>query len=251
MKRHASLLYLSTLVCSSTVVATDLTEVVVTASRLGDPASMLVSNSASLTAGTLDLVGATHVQEALVRVPGIDLHRNNGQEYLPAIRSPVLSGPGACGSFLMAEDGIPLRPAGFCNVNELFEAHTEQAQRIEVLRGPGNALYGANALHGVVNVIEPASFGRGWRAGLEGGPHDYLRTKLSFGDERLAAALTLDHDGGYRHDSGVDQQKLSMRHRFTGQRAEITSGLTITNLNQETAGFIEGLDAYKDRELAH
>ena len=50
---------------------------------------------------------------------------------LLAIRSPVLTGAGACGAFLLLEDGMPLRPTGFCNVNQLFEANTSQAAAIE------------------------------------------------------------------------------------------------------------------------
>ncbi len=60
---------------------------------------------------------------------------------------------GSCGAFQMSLDGIPLRASGFCNVNQLFEANTEQAGTIEVIRGPGSILYGANALHGAINII--------------------------------------------------------------------------------------------------
>ena len=42
--------------------------------------------------------------------------------------------------FLFLENGIPIRPTGFCNVNELFEVNSEQAQSIEVLRGPVGAV---------------------------------------------------------------------------------------------------------------
>ena len=51
----------------------------------------------------------------------------------------------------MLEDSIPIRPTGFCNVNQLFEVPTELAQSVEVLRGPANALYGSNGLHGTIN----------------------------------------------------------------------------------------------------
>ena len=36
------------------------------------------------------------------------------------------------------------------------EIATEQADAIEVLRGPATALYGSNAVHGTVNVVEAA-----------------------------------------------------------------------------------------------
>jgi outer membrane receptor protein involved in Fe transport len=67
----------------------------------------------------------------------------------------VLTGAGACGAVLVLEDGIPIRPVGSCNVNELFEVNLEQAAAIEVLRGPGSVLYGSSAVHGVINVIPP------------------------------------------------------------------------------------------------
>ena len=53
----------------------------------------------------------------------------------------------------MAWDGISLRAPGFCNINQLFDANTEQAGRIEVIKGPATALYGSNAMHGVINVL--------------------------------------------------------------------------------------------------
>ncbi|MFA5496066.1 MAG: TonB-dependent receptor, partial [Porticoccaceae bacterium] len=113
-----------------------------------------------------------------------------------------------------------------------------------------NALYGSNALHGVINVIQPAAFDSGGRLGLEGGPNDYGRLRLAWGGDDLAFAFTGSRDGGYRDDSGVDQQKLSLGHRYRGAAINVTSGLTAVNLNQETAGFIEGRKAYKDRSLA-
>ena len=64
----------------------------------------------------------------------------------------MLAGAGACGAFLVAEDSLPIRPVGFCNLNEMFELNYEQAGQIEVLRGPGSAMFGASAVHGVVNV---------------------------------------------------------------------------------------------------
>src|SRR5690606_1264437 len=157
---------------STTISADELQEVNVTALRIPVASDSVIGSISALDSSALDVVSAIHIQEALSRLPGVNLHRNNGQEYLPAIRSPVLSGAGACGSFLVAEDGIPLRPAGFCNVNELFESHSEQAASIEVVRGPGNALFGSNALHGVINILEPASFNSAPRIGLEGGANN-------------------------------------------------------------------------------
>jgi len=88
-----------------------------------------------------------HPAEILNSVAGVNIHRGSGQEHLTAIRSPVLTGGAGAGSFLYALDGVPLRAAGFANVNGLLEAPTEIASRIEVFKGPGPADYGSNAVH--------------------------------------------------------------------------------------------------------
>jgi len=105
-----------------------------------------------LAAEALDTISLVHPAEALNRVAGVNIHRGSGQEHLTAIRSPVLTGGAGAGSFLYLEDGVPLRAAGFANVNGLFEAGTEFANKVEVFKGPGPAFYGSNAVHGLINV---------------------------------------------------------------------------------------------------
>ena len=109
---------------ANTATASILEEVVVTANRAEQPLAEVTSNIAVLDAAALGLINQTHINEALQRVAGAWISRGNGQEHLTALRSPVLTGAGACGAFLLAHDGIPLRASGFCNVNELFDAHS-------------------------------------------------------------------------------------------------------------------------------
>lgn len=223
----------------------------VTATRQAQP---LASQTASISVVAMDelqQISHIHINEALARVPGTWLSRGNGQEHLTAIRSAVLTGPGSCGAFYIAEDGVPVRAAGLCNVNQLFDINTEQAARIEVLRGPGTAVHGSDAQHGVINVISasPSSDPQGYLS-LEGGPHDYGRIKFGYSDTLGAHGFVINangsHDGGYKDDSGYDQQKLSARHDLQRGDRQYRTLLTISNLNQETAGFLVGSDAYKD-----
>ncbi len=235
--------------------ASESVEVVVTASkrveaRLDVPASIAVIES-----GELRLLGASHVSEALNRIAGVMIQRGSGQESLTAIRSPVLAGPGACGTFLVLEDGVPLRPVGFCNVNELFEINTGQARSMEVIRGPGTALYGANAVHAIVNVISPdVSSLRPAQLSVEAGADDFLR--LQFGTATGDAARgfgawgSFTRDGGFRADSPVADGKLNLLHERDWRGGELRLRVAGTVLNQETAGFVRGLDAYRDPLLA-
>ncbi len=209
-------------------------------------------------AKTLEWLQAQHFHELMNRVAGSWVVRGSGQEHQTAIRSPVLGGGGACGGFLPLEDGIPVRPAGFCNINQFIELFTGEARAVEVIRGPGNALYGSNALHGTVNVLMPMP-GRGRgddklrpHVGVELGANDFLRARalLPFGPESpWLAAAEFAHDGGFRDSSGHEQGKLHFKRRWSGEGGDFILGLTATDLDQDTAGFIVGEGAYEDPAL--
>jgi outer membrane receptor protein involved in Fe transport len=232
-----------------------LEEIVVTATRRPVPTLETPLSLAAIGPGDVLLVGSTHHSEILNRLPGVMIQRGSGEESLTAIRSPVLTGAGSCGAFLFLENGIPIRPVGFCNVNELFEVNTEQAQAIEVLRGPGTALYGSSAMHGIVNVLQGAPMDRPGRAvGLEAGPSGYGRLKLAGTldaagwDYALAGLYT--HDGGWRVDSGFDEAKFNAAAAGRWRETPARFDLAATWLDQQTAGFITGEDAYRSDELS-
>ena len=235
--------------------ADEIIDEIITTAHRRDSDLDLPGNIAQLSQSQLEDIGLVQIEDALVRVPGAGFQQGNGQEYLPSIRSAVLTGAGACGGFLTAQDNIPLRAAGFCNLNELFEANTEQARRIEIIRGPSNALYGSNALQGVINVLLPeAPKSAQGSFGLEVGANDFRREKLSYGTRSgqhgFLVNMNATHDGGYRDDAYYDQQKLQLRHEYDGDTVDIATTVTASNLNQETAGFVVGTDAYKDRDIA-
>lgn len=228
-------------------------ELVVTGQRRAQPRLEHAGNIEQLGSETLSAVQHQHIHELLTRVSGVWLSRGSGQEHLTAIRSPVLTGPGSCGAFLFLEDGIPIRPPGFCNVNALFEINTEQAQSIEVVRGPGNALYGSNALHGTINVLMPVpGADRIPRLALEIGANDFYRVRADVpfaADSPWLASAVFADDGGFRDDSGYQQAKLHAKHRWDLDDGDFTLAFTATDLDQQTAGFILGEDAYKDPAL--
>lgn len=250
----AALLLWSSLAGAETALLPPLETVVVTGNRAGQVLAQEPGNTAVIDAQALERVRARHVQEALVRVAGANMARGNGQEYLPAVRSPVLTGESGCGSVLSALDGVPLRAAGFCNINELFDAPTEMAGRIEVVRGPGSVMYGSNATHGIVNIITPAVGSEPLSAfSAELGPHDYSLSTLALARRQDAHGLRLDlavsHDGGYQDSSGLEQQKISLLHDYTRDAVSVRTHFSASHLNQDTAGYIEGDEVYKDDAL--
>ncbi len=222
--------------------------VTVTATRDERPLETHPGNVAIIPGDELRFVAATHPSELLARVPGAWVTRGSGQEHLTAIRSPILTGAGACGAFLLLEDSVPVRAPGFCNVNGLFELNLDSAHTVEVVRGPGSARYGSNAMHGLVNALMPRpGVGFPQRIGLEAGGRGYMRASLSNeydGNMRTDASIT--HDDGWRDASGFEIARLNVAWDAGGSEWSAAA----TGLFQETAGFIVGENAYRDRALS-
>lgn len=234
-------------------------EIVVTARRSAAAALDVPGSISRLDGQTLTDLGARHQADALNRVAGVEIQRGSGAESLTAIRSPVLTGPGACGAFLLLEDGVPVRPVGFCNVNGMFELNYEQADAIEVLRGPGPMAYGSNAVHGVVNVLSATPAGAQddplrRAVGLHTGADNYRRVTGEYAARAEQSFLGIygiaTRDGGFRAESGLDEAKLnlSLKRPLSAGMFELRAAGTV--LNQETAGFIRGQDSYRDPTLA-
>jgi outer membrane receptor protein involved in Fe transport len=199
---------------------------------------------ARLEAASLDRLAPTHANEALARIPGAWASRGSGQEQLLALRSPVLTGPGACGAFLVLDDGVPIRPAGFCNVNQLSELNFAQAAGVEVLRGPGSAVHGSNALHGVV-AVRPRLPGEGGGARVEFGSDAYRRALLSLDDgARFRLDANVVDAGSFRADEGYAQQQITAQ--WQPSDGDTRLAFAANRLRQETAGFAFGEGAWRD-----
>jgi len=229
-------------------------EVIVTATRSQQELREFPGSISVVSGNDVALVGATHHAEIMNRAPGTMIQRNSGEESLTAIRSPVLTGPGSCGTFLFLENSIPIRPVGFCNVNELFEVNSEQARSIEVLRGPAGVVYGSGAMHGAVNVIQASPREIHPSFSLEGGPDEFYRGRLALAHQGettdFGGSVVATHDGGWRDNSGLEEQKLSLGLSRAQGQGTLGVQFAATNLNQETAGFIQGFDAYKNESIA-
>ncbi|MGQ8366134.1 TonB-dependent receptor [Glaciecola sp. 1036] len=230
----------------------DVERISVTANRNQQTTSSVNASLSILDKSLIEQINAQHISQVAAFSPGTWISRGNGQEHLTAIRSPVLTGAGSCGAFFMALDGINLRAPGFCNANQLFDVNSEQAQRIEILRGPASTLYGSNALHGVINIISPAAESSNDSLAFSAGAYDTYRLKsdsswqLSDSTQRLLFNIA-DH-GGYQQDSGYSQQKLTFVSQQRIGNWQNTSLLSASHLNQETAGFVQGYKIYQDEQ---
>lgn len=219
-------------------------------SRRQDVGYTTDSSLSVLTATDIQAIGAHHPNELFNRVPGVWVSEGSGQEHLTAIRSPVVTGSGACGAFMVLEDQVPTRPAGFCNVNQLFEVNLLQAQRVDVLRGPGTVTYGSNALHGSISIFTPGPDSSATQdVAVEYGSYDYFRAQTALSGRKLALQANYTDSDSFRDDEHYRQALVNfqMSHEV-GQLSGRTS-MAYARLDQDTAGFILGKNVYKNDKL--
>lgn len=191
-----------------------------------------------------------HPAEALNVVAGVNIQMNSQQEHLIAIRSPVLTGGAGQGSFLLLENGVPMRAPAFGNVNGLIDAHAEISSGVEVVKGPGSARFGSNAVHGLVNYLQPEPGEASSWLDVSASTHERYAVDgvADFDGAEFDAllGLTLSTDKGWRDESGADQQKATLRMKGDIAGWEALASLVHVNLNQETAGYV---DDYEDEDL--
>lgn len=95
--------------------------------------------------------GATSIPEALRMVPGLDVARLGSNRW--AVSSRGFNGRFA-NKLLVQVDGRSIYSKLFSGVFwEAEDLMLEDVERIEVIRGPGAALWGSNAVNGVINII--------------------------------------------------------------------------------------------------
>lgn len=126
-------------------------ETVVTASR-GAQSPLDAPNSTSIiTQQDIRLSGITKIPELLRRLAGVDIMEVNNAQSEVSLRglNQRLSN-----KVLVLVDGrsvyVDLLGATFW---QTLSIGVEDIDRIEVVRGPGSALYGADAVNGVINII--------------------------------------------------------------------------------------------------
>lgn len=95
--------------------------------------------------------GTTTLPEALRLAPGVQVSRIDASRYAITIRGFASR---YAGKLLVLQDGRSLFSSLFSG--SFWEAQDlllEDVERIEVIRGPGGTMWGANAVNGVINII--------------------------------------------------------------------------------------------------
>ena len=150
--------------------------VVITATRSAQPLSSVLADVSVVDRAAIERSGASHVADLLARLPGIEFARNGG----PGSTTSVFVRGNEARHTALYIDGVRLDSQA--TGGALWEQiPLDNVERIEVLRGPAAAVYGSDAVAGVVQVF----------------------TRRGRSDTRTTAALSAGSHGTVQARAGV------------------------------------------------
>ncbi len=209
---------------------TNLSEIVVTATRYPVPPESLAATLTVLRGEDLQAQEIAFVGDALRQVPGVQVVQ--GGSY-GATASLFMRG-GESDYVKVLVDGVPVNQPG--GAFDFASLTTDNVERIEVLRGPASVLYGSDAVSGVVQIITRHGAGHTEvSAGADAGTYGSLRWNAAVhgglpavGWSAAFSRLTTDgiyaFNNHYRNSAGSGALTL-----HPDQRTDAALGLRVTD----------------------
>lgn len=244
---------LALLLAVSTVMAEEvkqeLDEIVVTASRVGEKLSDTPVTISVIDEKEIEKVKYRNPDEVLRRMPGVYTHNFGGESALSSIRVPThFTNPYT----LILVDGVPTSSYGSGSSGNFQEFNSDNIARIEVIKGPASALYGSNAIGGVINVItkdpSPKPQARAW---TEFGEDDQWRSGVSGSGSSEKLSFNIDFNNIYsenwREHAAVDKKAANLKLQYV----PLEQGLLIFKLDyvyfdNESPGTLDEVDFLAD-----
>jgi hemoglobin/transferrin/lactoferrin receptor protein len=198
---------------SGALAATEMDRVVVTATRTERAIADVPSTVSVIDRERMDRTLVRDLKDLVRYEPGVTVTSSYGRFGLGDIRIRGLGG----NRVRLETDGIPVSDAfsigSFSNANRNF-VDLDTLKRVEIVRGPSSALYGSDALGGVVAFItkDPQDY-------LEDGKNSYVGLKLgyegdwdglfggvttAFGGERWSGLVAVGHRQGRETENQGD-----------------------------------------------
>ncbi len=214
-----------------------LAPVTVTGTREQTPLAETPSAVGIIERDAIDIARPSHPQQLLGQIPGVAIGVTNGEGHTTAIRQGFTTSP----LYLFLEDGIPVRATGNFNHNALYELNIPSAGGVEVVRGIGSALYGSDAIGGIVNVLtRTPKEARGADLSIEGGSFGWGRLlggidSGRIGNSAVRADINLTHTDGWRDRTAYDRQSLNLRWDYEADAWTVVKTIVgVTHIDQQT-----------------
>jgi len=224
-------------------------EIVVTAARDEQPRDQAAAAVTVLEKKDIEQLPAASLAEIAGFVPGVTMMFDSGASGLPMITSRGFFGGGEVEYVKLLVDGVPVGDAESGNVDwQRFRAI--DIDRIEVLHGPGSALYGDTALGGVIEVF---TTGDRSNASLSTGSFGAHEVGGRYEGE-IANGLRLDATGddwtidGYRRNADADERHARVALDRLAERWRWRAGAEASREHRTQPGPLTSAQIAADRE---
>ncbi len=202
-----------------------------------------------ITAQDITAMGAKDLDDVLETVPGMHVARN------PSAYAPLYVIRGVYSRFtpqtLMLQNGIPMTTMYTGDKGFVWGGlPLDNVARIEIIRGPGSALYGADAYAGVINIItKNAADTPGTQGGMRAGSFKtwdgWVQHGGKLGPVDVAAYLRVGTTDGLSETVTVDAQ--SRNDTVFGTKATLAPGRLNLGYNAVDAALEFGYDKWRLR----
>lgn len=162
------------------------TTVVVTATRVPAPLEEVLAPVIVVDRDTIERSAATDAADLLRFHAGLDVARNGG----PGQPTSLFIRGAESNHTLVLIDGVRINP-GTIGLPALQNVTPDMVERIEVVKGPRSALWGSDAIGGVVNIVTRRGSRDGWVAEAGYGDYDTRRASVNGGFD-LGGKTALD-----------------------------------------------------------
>jgi vitamin B12 transporter len=226
--------------------------VLVSASKAPPGAAPVAQAVTVITGSELRAAGITRVSEALRYVPGAAV---TGSGAVGAVTALFLRG-GESRYTKVLLDGVAVNAVG--GYFDFSHLTTDNVDRIEIVRGPGSVVYGADAMTGVVHIFTRKGDGKtSMEAEVRGGSYRTLDASLSAlgGTNRLNYSLgsaRYSTDGILPFNNEYTNTTLSGSARFepaAATRLDLSARLGSARYHYPTdfQGFVEDSNSFRDQ----
>ena len=182
----------------------NLKDVVVTASRTPLSFSDLTRNVIVLGPEEIKNAPVNSVQGLLKYALGVGLEERG----VDGVQSDVTIRGGSFEETLIMIDGVSINDPQTGHHNLNLPVPLEDVERIEILKGPGSSIYGADAFSGIINIITKKGYGKSLSLQTEGGQNGYYSGSAygaySVGNWNNHIALSKQKSDGYMHNTDFD-----------------------------------------------
>ena len=248
MKFSFGILFILITICSTKTNGQDssanqLNTVVVSANKISEKRITAPIAMSVISSKTINALKSNRIDYLLNTVSGVYMPTIGNEQHMMSIRQPI----SLKGLYLYLEDGMPIRTSGLFSNNALIEINSSNIQSIEIIKGPASALYGAEAIGGVVNIIsQQAPTQKLLNFSNQINSLGLIKSDVNFGFPSKKGGWLINANYGAQNNGPIDysdfsKKSVSLRHDFNNNKFKGYQTINYINYFAQMTGSVDSI----------